>query len=77
MRIGQESFQRTTASHRRECPGKSSDDTHSDGRSYRDQRPPKRGRYQGQNGRPLDRRNYQDRGYSERGYTNQGGRPHG
>ena len=35
-RVGQESFQRTTASHRREYPGKSSDDTHSDGRSYRD-----------------------------------------
>ena len=28
------------------------------------QRPPERGRYQGQNGRPPDRRNYQDRGYS-------------
>ena len=74
MRIGQESFQRTTASHRREYPGKSSDDTYSDGRSYRDQRLPERGRYQSQNGRPLDRRNYQDRGYSERGHTNQGGR---
>ena len=37
--------------------------------------PPERERYQGQNGRPPDRRNYQDRGYSERGYTNQSGRP--
>ena len=35
-RIKQESFQRTTALHRREYPGKSSDDTHSDRRSYRD-----------------------------------------
>ena len=33
--------------------------------------------YQGQNGRPPDRRNNQDRGYSGRGYTNQGGRPPG
>ena len=63
-RIEQESFQRTTASHRREYPGESSDDTHSDKRTYEDGRPPERGRYQGQNGRPLDRRNYQDRGYS-------------
>ena len=36
VRIRQESFQRTIASHRREYLGKSSDDTHSDGRSYRD-----------------------------------------
>ena len=35
-RIKQESFQRTTALHRREYPGKSIDDTHSDWRSYRD-----------------------------------------
>ena len=48
-----------------------------DGRSYRDQGPPERGRYQGQTGRPPDRRNNQDRGYSGRGYTNQGGRPPG
>ena len=75
VRIKQESVQRTTASHRREYPGKSSDDIHNDGRSYRDQRPPERGRYQGQNGRLPDRRNYQDRGYSGRGYANQGGRP--
>ena len=74
-RIEQESFRRTTALHRREYPGKSSDDTHSDRRSYRDQGPPERGRYQGQNGRPPDRRNNQGRGYSGRGYTNQGGRP--
>ena len=67
-RIEEESFQRTTASHR-EYPCESSDDTHSDRRTYGDQRPPERGRYQGQNGRPPDRRNYQDRGYSERGYT--------
>ena len=40
-------------------------------------RPPERGRYQGQNGRPPDRRSYQDRGYSRRGYPNQDGRPLG
>ena len=61
-RIEQESFQRTIASHRREYPDESSDDTHSDGRSYRDQRPPERGRYHDQNGRLLDRRNNQGRG---------------
>ena len=76
-RIKQESFQRTTVSHRREYPDESSDDTHSDRRTYDDRRPHERGRYQGQNGRPPDRRNYQDRGYSRRGYTNQGGRPPG
>ena len=67
-RIEQESFQRTITSHRREYPGDSSDDTHSDRRTHEDQRPPERGRYQGQNGRLLDRRSYQDRGYSRRGY---------
>ena len=76
-RIEQESFRRTTASLRREYLGESSDDTHSNKRTYEDQRPPERGRYQGQNGRPPDRRNYQDRGYSRRGYTNQDGRPPG
>ena len=75
-RIEQASFQRTTASHRREYPGKSSDDTHSDRRTYDDQRPPER-RHQDQNGRPLDRRNYQDRGYSGRDYTGQDGRSPG
>ena len=35
-RIKQEFIRRTTASHRREYPGKSSDDTHNDRRSYRD-----------------------------------------
>ena len=76
-RIEQESFQRTTASSRREYLGESSDNTHSDWRTYEDQRLPERGRYQGQNGRPPDRRSYQDRGYSRRGYTNQDGRPPG
>ena len=77
VRIKQESFWRTTTSHRREYPSKSSDDTHSDRRTYDDWRPPERRRYQGQNGRPPDRRNYWDIGYSGRGYTNQGGRPPG
>ena len=35
-RIEQESFQRTTASHRREYLGDSSDDTHSDRKMYED-----------------------------------------
>ena len=35
-RIEQESFQRINASHRREYPGESSDDTHSDRRTYDD-----------------------------------------
>ena len=76
-RIEQESFGRTTASHRREYPGESSDNTHSDKRTYDDQRPPERRRYQGQNGWPPGRRNYHNRGCSGRGYTNQGGRPPG
>ena len=36
LRIKQESFQRTTASYRREYRDESSDDTHSDGRPYDD-----------------------------------------
>ena len=36
VRIEQESFPRTTTSHRREYPGESSDDIYNDGRSYRD-----------------------------------------
>ena len=73
-RIEQESFQRTTASCRREYPGESSDNTHNDRRTYKDQGPPERGRYYGQRGRPPDRRRYQDGGYSRRGYPNQDGR---
>ena len=69
-RIEQESFQRTTTSCRREYLDESSEDPHSDRRTYEDQRPPERGRYQGQNGRPPDRRSYQDRGYSRRRYSN-------
>ena len=77
-RIKQESICEGLLHHTEEnILSKSSDDTHSDRRTYDDQRPPERGRYQGQNGRPPDRRNYQDRGYSRRGYTNQGGRPPG
>ena len=40
----QDSIQRTTTSHRREYPGDNSDDSHNDRRSYRDLRPPERGR---------------------------------
>ena len=63
-------LQGTSTSCRRESPGESSNDTHSGRRTYGDQRPPERGRYQGQNGRSPDRRSYQDRGYSRRGYPN-------
>ena len=69
---------RASTSQRREYPGESSDDTSYDRRSYRDQSPPERGRYQGQNGRPPDRRMYQDRGYSRRGRPpGRGGPPDG
>ena len=69
-RIEQESFQKTTASCRREYLDDSSNDTHSDRRTYEDRRPSERGRYQGQNEGPPDRRNYWDRGYSRRVYSN-------
>ena len=39
---------------RREYPGESSDDDNINRRPYRDQRPPERGRYPSQIGRPLD-----------------------
>ena len=67
-RIEQESFQRITASHRREYPGESSDDACSDRRTYGDWRPLEEGRCHGQHGRPPDRRRYEDGGYSGRGY---------
>ena len=47
-------LQGTSVSHRREYLGDSSDDN----RSYRDQRPPERGRYPNQSGRPPDRGRY-------------------
>ena len=37
---------------RREYPEESNEDNYTNRRSYRDQRPPERGRYLGQNGRP-------------------------
>ena len=43
-RIEPDSDPRTTVSHRREYPGDDSDDSHNDRRSYRDCRPPERGR---------------------------------
>ena len=58
MRFEQEYLRRFSASCRREYPGESSDDTHSGRRTYGDQRPPERGRYQGLNGRPPDIRSY-------------------
>ena len=74
-RIEQESFQRITTSHRREYLGESSDDAHSDRRTYGDQRPLEGGRCHGQHGRPSDRRRYEDGGYSRKGYVNRGGGP--
>ena len=66
---------RTTASHRREYPGDDSDDSHNDRRSYRDCRPPERGRSQGHNGRPPERGCHPSRGYSRRDDTSQNGGP--
>ena len=51
----------------REHPGDSSNNFHSYGRAYGDQRPPMRRRYHGGDGRPPDRESSQDRGYSGRG----------
>ena len=73
-RIEQESMQRITASHRREYPGESSDDAHSDRRTYRDQRPLEERRCCGHHGSPSDRR-YEDGVYFRRGYVNRGGGP--
>ena len=52
-------LQGTSASCRWEYPGDSSDDN--DRRSYRDQRPPERGRYPNQSGRLPDRGRYPNR----------------
>ena len=74
-RIEQESCQTTTTSCRREYLGESIDDTHSDRRTYGDQRPFEEGSCHGQHGRPPDRRRYEDGGYSRRGHSNRGGGP--
>ena len=74
-RIEQESFQRITMSHRREYLGESSDDAHSDRRTYGGQRPLEERRCHGQHGRPSDRRRYEDGVYSRRGYANRDGGP--
>ena len=80
-RIEQESFQRITASCRREYPGESSDDAHSDSRTYGGWRPLEERRCSGQHGRPSDRRRYEDGVYSRRGQIevedplNRGGGP--
>ena len=47
---------RTAMMHRREYPGESSDDSHSDQRTYDNRRPPER-RYQEWSGRPPDEGN--------------------
>ena len=65
-RTEQELIQRTAVIHRREYPGESRDNSHSDRRTYDDRRPPVR-RYQEGSGRPPDRGNNWDRGYSRRG----------
>ena len=51
MRTEHELNQRTAVSHRREYPGESSDDSHSDRRTYNDRRPTERRRCQEGNGR--------------------------
>ena len=47
-------IQGASISQRREYPGESSDDHNINRRPYRDWRPPERGRYPGQSGRPAD-----------------------
>ena len=74
-RIEPDSDPRTTASHSREYPGDDSDDSHNDRRSYRDHRPPERGRSQGHNGRPPERGCCQSREFFGRDYTSQSGAP--
>ena len=75
VRIEPDSDPRTTASHRREYPGDDSDDSYDDRRSYQDCRPPERGRSQGHNGRPPERRHHQSRDIFGRDYTGHNGRP--
>ena len=53
----QELNQRTAISQRREYPDETSDDSHSDKRTYNDRRPPERKRYHAGNGRLPDRDN--------------------
>ena len=59
-RIEQESFQRIIMSCRREYPGESSDDAHSDRRTYGGQRPLEERRHHGQHVRPSGGRRYED-----------------
>ena len=61
-------------SRRREYSGGSSGDDNVGRRSYRDQRPPERGRYPNQSGRPPDQGGYPDRWPPRRGYPNRNGR---
>ena len=74
-RIEPDSDPRTTTSHRREYPGDDSDDSHNNRRSYRDHRPPERGRSQGHNGRPPERGCHPSRGNYGRDCTSQNGGP--
>ena len=73
--IEADSDPRTTTLHRREYPGDDSDDSHNDRKSYRDHRPPERGRSQGHNGRPTERGCHQSRGYFGRDFTGWNGGP--
>ena len=73
-RIEPDSDPKTTILHRREYPGDDSYDSHND-RSYRDHRPPERGRSQGHNGRPPERGCHPSRGNYGRNYTSQNGGP--
>ena len=76
-RTEQELIWRTAMLHRKEYPGESSDDSHSDRRTYDDRRPPERRRCQEGSGRSLDRGNNWDRGSSrrERPPNGSGGHP--
>ena len=68
-------IQVASISQRREYLGESIDDDNVTRRQYRDWRPPERGIYPSQSGRPPDQRGYPDRGTPRRGYPNRDGRP--
>ena len=62
---------------RREYPGGNGTGDDDYRRSYRDQRPPERGRYPNQGGRPPDQGGYPDRGPPGGGYPHRDRRPPG
>ena len=76
-RIESNSDPRITTSHRRGYPGDDSNDCHNDRSSYRNCRPPERGRSQDHNGRPPERGHHSDGGPPDDGGHPNNGRPPG